>query len=103
MPIYEYKCQDCEATMELLLDVDAPAPRSCGFRCALKPGENDDLRGFGTLSKAVSGFTTLTTVITKDHPTPEDAAKVGLSTYQNQGDGTFKKIAGKEGPDTILK
>jgi DNA-directed RNA polymerase subunit RPC12/RpoP len=103
MPIYEYQCQDCHATLEILLDIDANGPKRCGFRCLLKRGEMSDLRGFGTLCRQFSSFAQVSEVYTKDHPTATDAAKVGLSTYENQGDGTFKKVAGQKGPETLRK
>lgn len=103
MPIYEYSCQDCGASLELLLDVDAIEPSLCGFRCQLKRGENDDLRGTGQLSRQLSSFQQVSEAVTSDHPTPEKAAKFGFTSYQNNGDGTFQKIAGKEGPDLLKR
>jgi putative FmdB family regulatory protein len=102
MPIYEYHCKDCDSILELLLDVNAEGPRTCGFRCGLKKGVSDELRGFGSLRRRISAFNQVDS-IEKDTPSPSEAAKKGLSTYQNQGDGTFKKIAGKKGPALIRR
>ena len=103
MPIYEYHCQNCGKTLELLLDIDAQGPQICGFRCALTRGEQDDLRGFGSLQRQLSSFSQVSEMVGKDRPSAEDAAKVGLSTYKNEGNGTFTKIAGRDGPDTLQR
>ena len=103
MPIYEYSCQDCGASLELLLDMDAGEPALCGFRCHLKRGENDDLRGNGQLSRQLSSFQQVSEASKHDHPTPETAAKFGFTSYKNNGNGTFQKIAGTQGPDVLKK
>ena len=103
MPIYEYNCKDCGAVLELLLDSGASGPSLCGFRCSLERGSNDALRGNGILSKRLSNFMQVSEAITSDHPDPQKAAKFGFSSYQNNGDGTFQKIAGIEGPDQLKR
>ena len=103
MPIYEYQCRDCGKTLELLLDMDDTGAKTCGFRCALERGEQDDIRGFGTLRRLLSAFNQVSEHTRIEVPTAKDAAKVGLSTYKNEGDGTFKKIAGREGPDILRR
>jgi hypothetical protein len=103
MPIYEYGCNDCGATFELLLEADANNPSLCGFRCKLKRGSNDDLRGNGSLYKKFSTFQQVSEVTTTNHPDPEKAAKFGFTTYQNNGNGTFQKVAGKSGPDQLKR
>ena len=102
MPIFEYQCKDCNAILELLLDTQTDGPKSCGFRCQLEKGVADDLRGFGTLQRRISAFNQVE-ALERHSYTPDRAAKAGLSTYHNQGDGTFKKIAGKEGPDILRR
>lgn len=103
MPIYEYQCRDCGKTLELLLDMDDTGSKTCGFRCPLERGEQDDIRGFGTLRRLLSAFNQVSERARIESPTSSDAAKVGLSTYKNEGDGTFKKIAGREGPDILRR
>ena len=102
MPLYIYHCKDCNAKLEILQDIEQPDPKRCGFRCELNRDDTTDIRGFGELDRMISGFATIKKRQT-DTVTPEQAAKVGLSTYQNQGDGNFVKIAGKEGPAVLKK
>jgi len=102
MPLYLYHCKDCNEKLEILHDIDQPEIKRCGFRCQLPSNSEQDLRGFGELSRMISSFSTIKKRQT-DTVTPEQAAKAGLSTYQNRGDGTFEKIAGKEGPKIIKK
>ena len=101
MPIYVYRCSDCSAEIEILHDFDQPSPKRCGFRCVLSTDSEKEYRGFGELHRQISTFHTVKRPHS-DTVTAEQAAKVGLSTYENQGDGSFKKIAG-QGPSTIRK
>ena len=101
MPLYLYQCTDCGAELEILHSIEQDSPKRCGFRC-LAPKDRTDIRGFGELRRQLSTFSQIKKQHT-DTVTPEQAAKVGLSTYQNQGDGQFVKIAGKEGPDILKK
>lgn len=102
MPLYLYHCKDCNAKIEILHDIDQSDPKRCGFRCQLERDDTRDIRGFGELERMISSFSTIRKRQT-DSVTPEQAAKVGLSTYQNRGDGSFEKIAGKEGPKILKK
>ena len=101
MPLYLYQCKDCGANIEILQDFDQEDPKRCGFRCEVSQTDERDIRGFGELTRKLSSFSTIKKR-QADTVTAEQAAKVGLSTYHNRGDGTFEKVAGTEGP-TILK
>jgi hypothetical protein len=103
MPIYDFTCEDCQKTLELLVQNPDLAPKRCGAQCLLAPGENDEVRGMGKLHRHLANFHVGNFAIVTDHPTPADAAKVGLSTYKNEGDGVYRKIEGKTGPDVIKR
>ena len=47
-----YRCQDCQAILELLIKNANLEPSRCGLHCTLKRGENDDIRGFGELQRS---------------------------------------------------
>lgn len=102
MPLYIYHCKDCNTNLEILQDIEQADVKRCGFRCELPRDDKRDIRGFGELERTISGFSTIKKRQT-DTVSPEQAARVGLSTYQNRGDGTFEKIAGKEGPKILKK
>ena len=102
MPLYLYHCKDCQQKLEILQNIEEEDVKRCGFRCELPRDQDQDIRGFGELERMLSSFSTIKKRQT-DTVTPEQAAKVGLSTYQNRGDGTFEKIAGKEGPSQLKK
>ena len=95
MPFYTYRCQDCQAILELLIKNADLEPSRCGLHCTLKVGENDNIRGFGELQRSFrdiggSGVNSL-----------QSAASSGLSTYKKDCDGNYRKVAGKEGPEIL--
>ena len=99
MPIYEYKCQDCGAILDILHDMNAQVKR-CGFRCQIPPENQDDNRGLGLLARSLPTFTTRNGSQMREKPSARDMEKHGFSIYKNEGGGTIKKITGK-GPDVI--
>jgi hypothetical protein len=96
MPLYEYQCQDCGATLELLQAAGAPAPRRCGFRCPLGPDSEHEARGFGALSRLVSTFSTVQSDLVNDNPGPRELAGRGMAVYANEGGGKLRRIEGNE-------
>ena len=56
MPLYTYRCQDCQAILELLIKNIEFEPKRCGHQCSLKSGERDDIRGFGELQRSFRDF-----------------------------------------------
>ena len=95
MPLYTYRCQDCQAILELLIKNVNLEPSRCGLNCTLQAGENDDVRGFGELNRSFrdiggSGVNTI-----------QKAARSGLSTYKKDCDGNYRKVSGKEGPEIL--
>ena len=95
MPLYTYRCQDCQAILELLIKNVNLEPSRCGLNCTLQPGDNDDIRGFGKLNRSFrdiggSGVNTI-----------QNAASAGLSTYKKDCDGNYRKVSGKEGPEIL--
>ena len=95
MPLYTYRCQDCQAILELLIKNVNLEPSRCGLNCLLQRGENDDIRGFGELQRSFrdiggSGINKM-----------QHAASVGLSTYKKDSDGNYRKVSGKKGPNIL--
>lgn len=95
MPFYTYRCQDCQAILELLIKNIHLEPSRCGLHCSVTPGENDNIRGFGELQRSFrdiggSGTNSI-----------QNAASVGLSTYKKDCDGNYRKVAGTEGPKIL--
>lgn len=102
MPIYEYRCDDCDAVIEVFQQPSDPSPQRCGYRCALDREDPRDCRGFGTLARILSPIGgNVRSVIMGDHPNVDKALKHGLSVYENTGKGA-RKIGGK-GPDFVPK
>ena len=95
MPLYTYRCQDCQAILELLIQNVNLEPSRCGLNCALKAGDNDDIRGFGELQRSFRdiGGAGMNSI--------QQAAQAGLSTYKKDGDGNYRKVAGKQGPNVL--
>ena len=58
MPIFEYKCLDCDGVLELLQFDPEQVPKRCGFRCLLGPDDNKDCRGMGDLKRLISRVNT---------------------------------------------
>ena len=102
MPIYEYKCVDCEEVLEVLHFDANNIPKRCGFRCRLGPEDPRECRGMGELKRLHSmvNVKSLSSINTKPMSV-EEAAKAGFTVYKNQGDGHIKKIAGEKGPNDI--
>ena len=94
MPLYTYRCQDCQAILELLVRNPDFEPKRCGMNCLLQAGEKDDIRGMGELQRSFRDIGGLS------HNTTQAAANVGLSTYKKDSDGNFRKIAGS-GPEAL--
>ena len=53
MPLYTYRCQDCQAILELLIKNVNLEPSRCGLHCFCNAlVDNDDIRGFGELQRS---------------------------------------------------
>ena len=95
MPLYTYRCQDCQAILELLIKNVNLEPSRCGLNCTLHAGVNDNIRGFGELQRSFrdiggSGINSI-----------QNAANSGLSTYKKDCDGNYRKVGGQKGPDIL--
>ena len=101
MPIFEYKCLDCDGVLELLQFDRNNTPKRCGFRCLLGPDDARECRGMGKLKRLISQVNTNSQSFDTKKPSVEDAAKVGFTVYQNKGNGHITKIAGDKGPKDI--
>ncbi|RME25895.1 MAG: hypothetical protein D6798_07860 [Deltaproteobacteria bacterium] len=102
MPIYEYRCEDCGAIIEVFQQPGDPSPHLCGYRCRLDPADDTDgLRGMGRLRRklAVPGGV-ISPTIRKDRPTLADAERAGFSTWVNEG-GKLVRATGEAGPKVI--
>lgn len=100
MPIFEYVCTECSAKIEILLLDGQNAPTRCGYRCTLPAYDNRDIRGFGTLTKCASIFSSQNGSALRDKPSVAEIEKAGFALYQNEGDGVVRKVAGS-GPNKI--
>ena len=78
MPLYTYRCQDCQAILELLIKNVNLEPARCGLNCTLNAGENDNIRGFGELQRSFRD--------------------IGGSQFNTTN---YRKIAGHKGPDVL--
>ena len=95
MPLYTYRCQDCQAILELLIKNVNLEPSRCGLQCTVNAGENDNIRGFGELQRSfldIGG---------SRGNSIQNATQSGLSTYKKDCEGNYRKVAGKEGPDVL--
>ncbi len=95
MPLYTYRCQDCQAMLELLIKNIDLEPSRCGLNCALKAGENDNIRGFGELQRSFRD------IGGTGQNTTQRARDAGLSTYKKDSDGNYRKVAGHKGPEIL--
>ena len=100
MPIFEYICSECSAKISILLMKEEDAPQRCGFRCPLPTHDRRNIRGFGTLTRCASPFSSQNGCALRDKPTTAEIEKAGFSLYRNEGDGVIHKIAGS-GPTKI--
>lgn len=100
MPIFEYRCADCDAVIEVFQQPSDPSPRLCGYRCPLPREDPRDCRGFGALERILSPIGGhVRSAVAGDHPGVDQALRHGLSVYENTGRGA-RKIGGK-GPDFV--
>ena len=99
MPLFNFRCVDCELPVELLLSAGAPVPQRCGYRCVAPPGHG--ARGIGEIQRQVSAPNVVRAAVANDAPTTGDLQKRGFTAYENQGDGTFKKVGRGQGPDVV--
>ena len=95
MPLYTYRCQDCQAILELLIKNVNLEPSRCGLNCTLHAGDNDDIRGFGELNRSFRDIGGSGTNIM------QRATHTGLSTYKKDCDGNYRKVSGKDGPEIL--
>jgi putative FmdB family regulatory protein len=89
MPLFDYQCQACGTTREVLLRGADPEPATCS--CG------------GALNRLVSSPADLKRVdqfFHKESYTDKEIGSRGLTKYVNRGDGTYEKAAGS-GPDRV--
>ena len=101
MPIYEYRCNQCDSTLEIFQHSSDIYPKICGYRCPITPdSEYKKHRGFGELKRIISKIGgNVRPQARKDKPSIKDAEKAGFRVYQNEGDGTMTQIAGAPDPN----
>ena len=99
MPLFPYRCGDCGGFLEVLHAAGGLAPKRCGHRCVADRGHS--ARGMGALVRQVSAPNVVRAVVVNDSPTTADLQKKGFTAYENQGDGTLKKVGEGAGPERI--
>ncbi len=99
MPLFPYRCSDCGGLLEVLHAAGGLAPKRCGHRCVATAGH--PARGMGALARQVTAPNVVRAVVVNDSPTTADLQKKGFTAYENQGDGTLKKVGEGEGPARI--
>jgi putative FmdB family regulatory protein len=94
MPLYRYRCKTCGKELEILQPSNHPA-RLCGPHCVADPrrGDGDLERQIVLPAPPARGAVSATGKLDVDR-----AANKGFSAYKRQGDGSYEKLAGKDGP-----
>ncbi|MBM73931.1 MAG: hypothetical protein CMK59_00915 [Proteobacteria bacterium] len=100
MPIYEYRCQQCDSIIEVFQHSSELSPKICGYRCSLSPESiQKEHRGFGELKRILSTIGgNVRPQARKDRPSIKDAERAGFRVYKNEGDGTVSQLAGAPDP-----
>lgn len=98
MPLYEYKCLDCEAILEIL--VTGEEPTHCGSSC--RPSAAVRWYGKGRLQRLISTPADLNKISRPDRPRDKDIANTGFTKYVKDDDGSYRKVAGR-GPELPKK
>ena len=101
MPVFEYRCKDCRAVLELFLQTSDPHPQVCGYRCALDRESGREERGFGQLTRQLSATNAVRHPhIQRDVPNAADMERAGFSAWKNEG-GRLERVAGDAGPKIV--
>lgn len=101
MPIYEYRCQDCGALLEVFQQPSDPSPGLCGYRCRLGPGDDPEVRGSGQLVRVMSAAGGIVrSAFFNDRPTTDQLRQAGFTTFHNEGTG-LRRGVGELGPDWV--
>ena len=101
MPIYEYRCQDCDSIIEVFQHSCELSPKICGYRCELSPEmDTQGNRGFGALKRILSRIGgNVRPQARRDKPSIKEAERAGFRVYKNEGDGTVTQLAGAPDPN----
>ncbi len=98
MPLYRYLCKTCGMELEILQPTSYPA-KLCGPHCVADPrrGDGELERQIVLPSPPQRGAVSATGKLDVQR-----AAEKGFSAYKRQDDGSYTKLAGKDGPKKIL-
>ncbi len=96
MPLFDYRCTQCETCEEILLRGSEPEPTTCKA-CG---GALERLVALPADLKRVDGF------FHRDTFSDREIGQRGLTKYVNRGDGTYEKATGsgpaRVGRDALL-
>ena len=98
MPLYTYRCQRCEAQIELLHE-RGDWRTLCSADCV-----QIESPGMGDLKRMIS----MPRAAPKSGISPggldvQRAGEKGFSVYKRQGDGTYDRVAGQKGPGHLTQ
>jgi putative FmdB family regulatory protein len=87
MPIFEYRCEQCQARLEVF--VRGQPPELCGERCPSG-------RGDGPLTKMISRPAAVARPdsIGREGPSDKKIGEGGFTKYVREGKGAYRKTAG---------
>ena len=95
MPLYSYRCIQCQQELEILVQDLNLEPKRCGHRCALQSHIDPQERGLGELQRILQANQgIIRPSVLRDQPTIEEIGNAGFTVLKNEGNGNVRKIAG---------
>ena len=95
MPLYSYRCVQCQRALEILVHDLNFEPKLCGHRCVLESHIDPQERGMGELQRILQANQgVIRSSALREKPSIEELGKAGFTILKNEGDGNVRKIAG---------